>query len=280
MTETQDASAVVRSTVAPDGAEIFYEVLGKGPAITMLHGSFVGRGAFSRQLATLGKQFRLLLVTSRGHDGTEVTLPADFAFSTTEIEDVCAVLEAENVIHTHLVAHSTGGATAFSLARDCPERVNRMVLIEPTLYRLLPTEVYQRVGQMYSAIISASEASDEVAAWQGMMEFVGGDKWHSLDETKKLRIVDALRPLSPLLAPHGRQLLDFPITEEDVRALQVPTLLFYGDDSIFFELAISDRFKSLRADFQQIQVENSGHNVHHNQANLVNYEILKFFLAS
>ena len=280
MTETQDASAVVRSTVAPDGAKIFYEVVGKGPAITILHGSFVGRGAFSRQLATLGKQFCLLLVTSRGHDGTEVTLPTDFAFSTTEIDDVCAVLDAENVTHTHLVAHSTGGATAFSLARDCSERVNRMVLIEPTLYRLLPTEVYHQVGQMYSAIFAASEASDEVAAWQGMMEFVGGDKWHSLDETKKLRIVDALRPLSPLLAPHGRQLLDFSITEEDVRALQVPTLLFYGDDSVFFERAISDRFKSIRADFQQIQVENSGHNVHHDQADLVNDEILKFLLAS
>jgi len=133
---------------------------------------------------------------------------------------------------------------------------------------------------MYSAIFAASEASDEVAAWQGMMEFVGGDKWHSLDETKKLRIVDALRPLSPLLAPHGRQLLDFSITEEDVRALQVPTLLFYGDDSVFFERAISDRFKSIRADFQQIQVENSGHNVHHDQADLVNDEILKFLLAS
>jgi hypothetical protein len=75
MTETQDASAVVRSTVAPDGAKIFYEVVGKGPAITMLHGSFVGRGAFSRQLSTLGKQFRLLLATSRGHDGTVSNSP-------------------------------------------------------------------------------------------------------------------------------------------------------------------------------------------------------------
>ena len=280
MTEAQDASVVIRSAIAPDGAEIFYQVVGQGPTITLLHGSFVGRGAFTRQLSALGEQFRLLLITSRGHDGTDVTLPEDFSFSTTEIEDVCAVLDAENVAQTHLVAHSTGGATAFALARDRPDRVNKMVLIEPTLQQLLPTEVYQQVSQEASPIIAASEAGDEVAVWQGIMEAAGGDKWRSLDETKKLRIVNALRPLSPLLAPHLRQLLNFSVTEDDVRQLQAPTLLFYGDDSIFFEPVISARFESLRADIQQIQVENSGHNVHHDQADLVNEEILKFFLTS
>jgi pimeloyl-ACP methyl ester carboxylesterase len=280
MTETRDASVVIRSAIAPDGSEIFYQVVGQGPTITFLHGSFVGRGAFTRQLSALGEQFRLLLITSRGHDGTDVTLPADFSFSTTEIEDVCAVLNAENVAQTHLVAHSTGGATAFALARDRPERVNRMVLIEPTLHQLLPTEVYQQVSQEASPIIAASEASDEVAAWQGMMEHAGGDKWRSLDETMKLRIVNGLRPLSPLLAPHFRQLLNFSVSEDDVRQLQAPTLLFYGDDSVFFEPVISARFASLRADILQIRVENSGHNVHHDQADLVNEEILKFFLTS
>jgi pimeloyl-ACP methyl ester carboxylesterase len=65
-----------------------------------------------------------------------------------------------------------------------------------------------------------------------------------------------------------------------VQTCALPIFLVYGDDSVFFEPAISARFKSLRADFQQIQVENSGHNVHHDQADLVNDEILKFFLGS
>jgi pimeloyl-ACP methyl ester carboxylesterase len=155
-----------------------------------------------------------------------------------------------------------------------------MVLIEPTLNQLLPAEVYQQVSRETSPIIAAGEASDEVAAWQGMMEFAGGDKWRSLDETKKLRIVNALKPLTPLLAPHLRQLLNFSVTEDDVRQLQAPTLLFYGDDTVFFEPVISARFESLRADIQQIQVENSGHNVHHDQADLVNDGILQFFLTS
>ncbi len=69
-------------------------------------------------------------------------------------------------------------------------------------------------------------------------------------------------------------------TEDDVGQLQASTLLFYGDDSIIFEPVLSAGFESPGADIQQIQDENSGHNVHHDQAELVNEEIPKFFLTS
>jgi pimeloyl-ACP methyl ester carboxylesterase len=278
MSNTLDAPNDVRTAIAPDGVEIVYEVVGEGSPIAFLHGSFVGRGAFARQQVALGKHFRLLLITSRGHDGTDVTLPLDFGFATTEVADVCAVLDAENVSQTHLVAHSTGGATAFALARDHPGRVDKLVLIEPTLYDLLPTEMYQRVRQKFLVITEACEASNDMAAWDGMMEFAGGDKWHSLDEVRKTKVVNSLLPLTALLPKHGMRLMDFNVSEDEVRRLRAPTILFYADDSVFFEPSISARFESLRPDFQQVHVENSGHNIHHDQADQVNVAILDFLM--
>ena len=280
MTNSQGILGEVRSTIAPDGITIRYEVVGQGPPVAFLHGSFVGRSAFSRQRSALGKQFRLLLISSRGHDGTDGALPSHFGFASSEIEDVCAVLNAEEIVRTHLVGHSTGGATAVALAQHCPERIARMVLIEPTLYPLLPPPVYQQVSRVLLGITAAIESSDEPAAWRGMMEFAGGDKWLALDETKKAQTIDALTPFSPLLKPHAQHLLNFPISDEDVRKLQVPTLLFYGDDSLFFESALSTRLRSLRADFRQVHVKDSGHNVQRDQPDLVNAEILHFFSSS
>ncbi len=110
-------SSEVRTTPATDGVILEYEAVGKGPPVVLLHGGFVGRGTFSRQRSALAKHFRLLLVSSRGHDGTDGALPATFGFATSEVEDICAILHAEGVDRTHLIGHSTGGATAFAFAR-------------------------------------------------------------------------------------------------------------------------------------------------------------------
>jgi len=280
MDKSQNVRGDVRSVTAPDGVEIIYEVVGQGPPIVLLHGSFVGRRTFSRQRSALARQFRLILISSRGHDGTDTTLPPDFGFFTTEVEDVCLVMNAENAGRAGIIAHSTGGATAVALARRCPERVERMVLIEPTLHPLLPPAIYQQVSRLFLGIAEASRAPDASAAWRVFMGAAAGAQWLELDDAKKDQIIDALLPLSPLLRPHAEQLLNFPIAEEDILALTAPALLFYGSDSIFFEPSLSARLADLRPDFRQVHVEVSGHNVHHDQPDIVNAEILNFFSAN
>jgi pimeloyl-ACP methyl ester carboxylesterase len=274
-----DAEAIpgeVHAVRALDGVEISYEALGKGEPVVFLHGSFVGRGAFTRQRSVLGRHFRLLLISSRGHDGSSATLPDEFGFWTSEVHDVQAVLDAENLSRVRLVAHSTGGATACALALQHPERIARLALIEPTLFPLLPPMVYRRINDLLSAVIDAFESSEEALGWQRMMELVGGTRWQTLSEEKRARAVEAMSPYSSLLPHHARALLNFPVSADDVRALTVPTLLFYGTESLFFEPAISASLRALRGDIRQVQVENAGHNVHNDQADQVNAELLDF----
>jgi len=123
----------IRAVKADDGVELHYEVLGDGPPVVLLHGVLVGRFAFSRMREALSENYQMILPSSRGHDGTEMTFPADYGFATSEVRDLSAIMAAEGLDQVHLVGHSSGGATAFAFARDCPERVDRLVLIEPTL---------------------------------------------------------------------------------------------------------------------------------------------------
>ncbi len=269
----------VRTTPATDGVILEYETVGEGPSVVLLHGGFVGRRAFWRQRSVLAERFRLLLISSRGHDGTDGALPVTFGFASSEVEDVCAILNAEGVDRTHLIGHSTGGATAFAFARRYPERVERMALIEPTLLALLPPEEHQRVGDELMGVISAGESGGNMAAMRAILDFIGGDSWLALDEATKAARLEALVPVSPLVVPHAKGLLDLTVTKEDVRNLQSPTLLFYGDTSFFFEPAISQRLEAIRPDFPQVLVKDSGHNVHRDAPDLVNAEIIRFLGA-
>ena len=65
----------VLKTHSADGVELQYEILGEGPPLVLLHGGLVGRSAFSRMREDIAKVFTMILPSSRGHDGTDLTLP-------------------------------------------------------------------------------------------------------------------------------------------------------------------------------------------------------------
>jgi pimeloyl-ACP methyl ester carboxylesterase len=183
------------------------------------------RFAFRRQREGLAGDFRLVLRDLRGHNGTDARVPPGYALGTTEISDLRAVLDAEGVQRAHLVGHSTGGAIAFIFALRHPERVSRMVLIEPTLLSFVPPEIVD-------AEFSDMRESDAVAVRDGpvaglhlALSFVMGEGWRDRMRPEALAQLEAG---APLFMAQGQALYDLDVTEADPRALAAPTLLVYG----------------------------------------------------
>ena len=271
----KELTAEKRSVGALDGVKIEYEVLGTGPPILLLHGGFAGRFTFSRQ-RPLAERYRVIIPSSRGHDGTDGTLPASYGFDTSEVDDLLAVLQAEGVSRTHAIGHSSGGATAFALARRLPERVDHLVLIEPTLLAILPHSEREAVTELFLSFIDLGRREGDVAALGAVLEWSGGEAWRKLDEQTKSSRLQALTPLAHLIAPHAQGLLALGISEGDVRTLRAPTLLVYGTTSFNPHPAIRDRWRELRPDLQMIVAEGAGHNVHRDKPDVVNSAILSF----
>jgi pimeloyl-ACP methyl ester carboxylesterase len=269
----------VRIVRASDGVPLQYEVLGAGAPVVLLHGGFTGRSAFSRQ-RVLSEQYRLIIPSSRGHDGTDNRLPADYGFQTTEVADLCAILNAEDVDRTHVIGHSSGGATAFALGTQHPGRVNHLVLIEPTLIPLLPVPYRQQTVQGFESIIQLGEREGDAAALRAAIAYFGGAAWSRLDASVQQARLDSLANLAPVTVHHGRGLLAFSIDDEDVRDLRPPTLLLYGTTSYDFEPAIAQRFRELRPDLPLVVVEGAGHNLHREQPDFVNSTIAKFLRSN
>ena len=266
----------VRAIKADDEVELHYEVLGGGPPVVLLHGGLVGRSAFARMRGALAESYTMILPSSRGHDGTELALPPDYGFETSEVRDLTVVLDAEGLERVHLIGHSSGGNTAFAFARDYPERIGRLILIEPTLINILPAADLRSCTAAAREIFDAGKENGANAALRVSMDGLGGDAWNALDEATKSNRLERLAPMAPFIVPHWRILLDFAVTPADLEALKPPTLLFYCTESFDFEPSIAAVWRKFRSDLPLITVEGAGHNVHHDRPDVVNPAIINF----
>lgn len=267
------ATEGLRGAQAPDGRTLWYEVGGAAPApeateppVVFLHGTLANRFAF-RKVRPLLEHRPQVLTVLRGHvEGDDLTLPADYGLATTEVDDLLAILDAEGLGRVDLFAHSTGGSIAVALAARHPERIRRMVLVEPTLLPLLPLAgdggaMAARVAADTDEMEAAAAAGDHLLALRLLLDFIGGTTWHRSDANHQ-RVIDSLTPFAPLVGPHARALAGLDVSAADVTGIRHPALLFYGRESAYFELTIAAILARLRPDLTQIHVDGSGHNSH------------------
>jgi 3-oxoadipate enol-lactonase len=269
----------VRSVRAPDGARIEYEVVGTGPPLVMLHGLLASRFAFSRQRTEFADHYRLIMLSARGHDGSDTIVPANYGLGLSDVDDLRAVLDAEQLECVNLFAHSSGGATAFVFARQSPERVARQVLLEPTLLALLPAGNLAQTVAENESVVAVGESKGPEACMRAAIALAAGEAWTKLDEATQTKRLRGMASIAPMVGPHLRGLGQLPMKDTDVLDLRPPTLLLYGADSFPWEALIADRIRALRPDLRVVTVDKAAHNLHRDRSDIVNAEALAFLAA-
>ena len=275
LTMTNEALEVIKTISATDGVQLEYEVLGEGEPLVILHGVFAGRGAFSRQ-RELAERYRLILPSFRGHDNSGKDLPTGYGIATSELRDLCSVLDAEGVQRCHLIGHSSGGAVAFAFARSFPTRVERLVLIEPSVFGILHGPEREAIAATLGTFIEAGRVEGDLAGLRTVLAYMGGEAWATLEDAKREARLQAMAPMGHLTAPHFQALLDFQVTDADVKDLPTPTLLIYGGASYAFQRHMAGRFCELRPDWPLVIIEGAGHNSFREKPALVNDAIENF----
>ncbi|MDP6832368.1 MAG: alpha/beta hydrolase [Alphaproteobacteria bacterium] len=278
-----DASGV-RTVTADDGIELHYEIVAQNATsagrralpVVLLHGALAGRRTFSRQHQALASLGRLIIPSARGHDGSDPTLSGDYGIDTSEVRDIAAILAAEGVERLHLIGHSSGGAIAFAFARAFPDLIERLVLIEPALFTLMPEGALDSIPHVGPEIMQAAETGDTKAMLRAFLEAAMGPAWLEFDDDTQSQQIAKIAKMAPFIAAHLRALRRFAVGPADLKALGPPTLLFYGEDSFDFETKIAAQWLTHRPDLELILVEGAGHNVHRERSDLVNAAICGF----
>ena len=223
--------------VKANGITLHHITTGAGPDVVMLHGFLGNLAVWHLQIAPkLRTSFRVITYDLRGHGYSEVTpsgyTPADMA------EDLRGLLDALGIERPHLVGHSYGADICLYFSLLYPNRVDKLVALEPGLAAL----VHQRkdkdwVGWSY---------------WVQKLEEVGltvpPERRTDLDYLLKLSL-DTPKFYGPARGlPRNREPLvrliqettlirDYEhvgeLTLDAVRRIHTPTLLVYGDQSHF-----------------------------------------------
>jgi pimeloyl-ACP methyl ester carboxylesterase len=228
-----------------------YESSGDRAAIPVvaLHDLLSDRG----QLRPLGEPphdalFRLTLPDARGHGASPML--SGRAYPLSELAaDALAVLDAEGLPSTHLVAIGWAAATALVLAASAPPRVTSLVLAAPYLPALVAERSDEAARQIGLAHLEKMREAADLAE-KGQMDraldlFLGariGTDWR--DRFSKPRL-GAIRRSAGNLAPLLAGTVGASIDPDALTRLDVPVLLLTKDDAEVLERATVETLASL-----------------------------------
>lgn len=109
-----------------DGARIYYETHGSGPAVAFVHGSGGHHAAWWQQVPALRDRYTVITLDLRGFGRSDATM--DEFDSRAFPDDIGAVLDDAGVDRGVLVGQSIGAAAALKAALRVPARAAGVVL--------------------------------------------------------------------------------------------------------------------------------------------------------
>ena len=117
-------------TRSSDGIEVYYEQVGEGPAIVLLHGFSAGlqRWKDVGYFDALGNDYSVIAIDARGHGRSGKPHERSAYSLDVMVDDVTAVMDAESVERAHLWGYSMGGHQVMRLWDRAPERVISAIL--------------------------------------------------------------------------------------------------------------------------------------------------------
>jgi pimeloyl-ACP methyl ester carboxylesterase len=215
------------------GVRLHVAEAGDGPPVLFVHEFAGDHRSWEPQVRVLSRRYRCIVYAARGYPPSDVPQDQAVYSQARAVEDLIAVLDGLDVERAHVVGLSMGGFATLHLGLRHPERA-RSLVVSGVGYGAQPEK--QQSFREESNVIAdafASEGAAEVAKRyavgparvqfrnkdpRGWAEFAARLAEHdSIGSALTMRGVQAARP----------SLYD--LTEE-LRALEVPTLLIAGDE--------------------------------------------------
>lgn len=195
-----------------NGVNYHYQVHGKGEPLLLLHGGLGDFDMFGPVLAELTKSRQVIGVDLYGHGRTALT---ERPMSVVDMgDDMAQIVKQLGYDKVDVMGYSLGGGVGFRMAVQHPERVRRL------------------------ALVSAGYAQDgffpEMLPMQAQ---VGAGMFEMMKETPMYKSYAAVAPrpqdFPKLLDQMGafmRKPYDY---SEDVKKLQMPVMLVFGDSDMY-----------------------------------------------
>lgn len=190
--------------------ELYYETLGSGPPLVLIHGSLMTVGLLNDYPALLAADRQVIAVELQGHGHTrDIARPLRYEFLA---DDIAALLDHLGLAQADLVGYSLGAGVAVQVAIRHPSRVRRLVTMSVT---------YRSEG-LHPEMTAPGSAD-------GALEQLAGSRYH--------RAYEAVAPDPALWPGLVRKVLDLDAQPqrwpaERVAAIEAPVMLVVADSDI------------------------------------------------
>jgi 3-oxoadipate enol-lactonase len=217
--------------ITSDDADIFYEVLGSGAPVVLLHPFPANHELWKPAAQALVSRYRVILPDLRGHGDSGIgTGPAVMQ---KHAADIARVLDHEEVRRVPFVGVSIGGYVLFEFWRKYRARVQALVLCNTKAQGDTPEA---RAGRLQAAADVMERGTEPF--FESMLPKLLGKTTQSTRPDLVDGALRMMRKMSPEdVAMVQRGMAERPDSVETLKTINVPTLIVTGDEDIFTGVA-------------------------------------------
>ena len=219
----------------------------------MLHGLWGGLNEWEPVIDTLSQSNRVIVMDFPGFHGS--SKPEVQYHNALLAQFLAGFIEAMNLGDVTLMGHAMGANTATYTAVHHPEKLRALILVDGAGYRSPDRDLSKPMSEGMIRFRRVATGSS-LAATRGLLERRVADKSIITDEwvAEAFELwVNSARAIGDMMTDGGD------VTEEEMRQIELPTLVVWGaDDKVFSP----DNASRLDADIQQTEVHiiaESGH---------------------
>ena len=240
-------------TVAINGTVRHFDVEGAGPAVILVHGSVSNSRQWRKLVERLRNRYRLMAADL--HAGE-----AGVAFTFVEDCDLVDHLVDGAAGKVYLVGHSYGGAIALKTALARRDRLAGLILIEPSCFHLLDRDGFHREHAEIAGLRARQQEAllrDEPdASARAFLDYwMGPRTWAEMPEPRRA----AIRTGMPKVVQDWIGAFDGATRIDDIRSLDVPTLLMRAKDTKTPSSRIVDLMCEALPASRLVEIKQGGH---------------------
>jgi len=204
------------TTIDVNGATIYYEEHGAGEPLVLLHGGLISSASWEPELPYLTGEFRVITPDTRGHGRS--TNPSGKLTYPQLADDVAALIGELGLDRPIVGGYSDGGQIALELGVRHPAAARALIVAAAHPDANAPATIEATAALLGSDDPNAPDIEHVEAFLGGFAEMI--KSWHTGGEPQWRTLVQLTAPM--WLAYAG-------LTEDEVRRIEVPVLLFTGD---------------------------------------------------
>jgi len=253
-------------------AKLFYEEMGEGEPIIMIHGGFLNHHMWDDQFETFARHYRVIRYDARNH-GQSAGVADTFA----HFEDLQALMKSLQIEKAVIMGLSMGGYVAIDFALKYPQQVKALVLAAPGLSGYDFNDKY--MAKMDSQLYSAMQQGD-MKMFVEYFQQAWTDGPHRTPAEVDSSVREKVRQMAYETVmnwnPESKEATLDPPAAGRLTEIQVPTLTVVGDLDMPVILKIVDMVEAQIPGAKKVVIPDAAHMLNMEKPQEFNKVVMEF----